>query len=144
MRAKIAACPGTPLKFFNTQMSTLIATLQAGGHGFSSYAANLYPELVQWICEHHAKDPATALNLQRLVAVAEYAINNKYPASAKVFVRENAGVEIGSLCRGTYDVLTRHECLPLIDLSRYVKSLELPVKIVTRPDRTSSRPTSSA
>ena len=131
MKAKIAALQGTPLKFYNTQMSSLIATLQAGGHGFSSYAANLYPELVQWVCLNFAKDPAQALALQRLVAVSEYSINNKYPSSAKTFVRENAGVDIGPLCRGTYDVLTRHETLPLIDLINYVKGLTLPVPITT-------------
>lgn len=144
MKAKIAACQGSPLKFYNTQMSTLIATLQAGGHGFSSYAANIFPELVQWICEHHTDEAAAALSLQRLVAVSEYAINNKYPASAKVFVRENAGVQIGSLCRGTYDVLTRHECLPLIDLSNYVKGLKLPVAIVTLPGGSPTRQPSVA
>ena len=133
MRTKIAACKGTPLKFYNTEMSTLIATLQAGGQGFSSYAANMYPELVQWICLNHVKQPAVAESLQRLVAIAEYAINSKYPASAKVFVRENAGVQMGVLCRGTYEVLSPHDVLPLIDLSAYVKSLSLPVKIVTLP-----------
>jgi len=129
--AKIAASRGSLLKVYTTQMSTLIPTLEAGGHGFSSYGANLYPELVQWICENFSKDPVKALELQRLVAIAEYCINGKYPASAKVFVRENTGVPMGTLCRGTYDALSVHDTLPLIDLSRYVKALSLPVKIVT-------------
>lgn len=131
IKAKIAASRGTFLKVFTTQMSSLIATLEAGGHGFSSYGANLYPELVQWVCQNHAKYPEKAQELQRLIAVAEYCVNGKYPASAKVFVRENAGVPIRSLCRGTYDTLSLHDTLPLIDLGQYVKSLSLPVKVVT-------------
>lgn len=131
MKAKIGALRGSPLKFFNTQMSSLIATLEAGGHGFCSYGANLYPELVHWVCLNFAKDPARALTLGQLVAISEYAINNKYPSSAKTFVCENAGVDIGPLCRGTYDVLTRHETLPLLDLINYVKGLDLPVPVTT-------------
>ena len=131
MKTKIALCRGTPLKFFNTQMGTLIDTLTAGGHGFSSYAANLYPELVHWVCTHHADRPADALRVQQLLAIAEYMINNKYPASAKVFIRENAGVPIGSLCRATYDVMTRHECLSLLALIDYVRSLTLPVPLAS-------------
>lgn len=131
MKQKLAAISGTGLKFFNTQMGTLIDTLEAGGHGFSSYAANLYPELVQWVSVNFDKDRATALKVQQLLAIAEHSINSKYPASAKYFVSQNAGVDIATTCRSIYDVMSRHDQLPLLALIDYVKGLDLPVDIVS-------------
>jgi 4-hydroxy-tetrahydrodipicolinate synthase len=130
MKAKLAAVQGTGLKFFNTQMGTLIDTLDAGGHGFSSYAANLYPELVQWVSLNFAKDRATAIKIQQLLAIAEHSINSKYPASAKYFVSQNAGIDIATTCRSIYETMGRHDQLPLLALIDYVKSLDLPVPIV--------------
>lgn len=136
MQAKLAAIKGTGLKFFNTQMGTLIDTLDAGGHGFSSYAANLYPELVQWVSLNFAAHRDTALMVQQLLAIAEHSINSKYPASAKYFVSRNAGIPIAATCRSIYDSLSRHDELPLIALIDYVKSLELPVPVTDmRSDR---------
>jgi 4-hydroxy-tetrahydrodipicolinate synthase len=131
MRKKLKAVAGTGLKFFNTQMGTLIDTLDAGGHGFSSYAANLYPELVQWLSTNHAADRTQALRVQQLLAIAEHAINAKYPASAKFFVAQNGGVDIATTCRSIYDSLSRHDELPLLALIDYVRSLDLPVDIVS-------------
>jgi 4-hydroxy-tetrahydrodipicolinate synthase len=134
MKAKVAAIRGTQLKFFNTQMGTLIDTLEAGGHGFSSYAANLYPELVQWVALNYASDRATALRLQQVLAIAEHAINSKYPASAKYFVSRNAGVDISTVCRSIYDSLSRHDQLPLEALMKHVRGLELPTPLVSLGD----------
>ncbi|MFK4812319.1 dihydrodipicolinate synthase family protein [Devosia sp. ZW T5_3] len=131
MKLKLAATKGSGLKFFNTQMGTLIDTLEAGGHGFSSYAANLYPELVQWVSINFDKDRATALKIQQLLAIAEHSINSKYPASAKYFVSQNAGVDIATTCRSIYDSLGRHDQLPLLALIDYVRSLDLPIEIVS-------------
>jgi 4-hydroxy-tetrahydrodipicolinate synthase len=131
MKAKLAAIRGTGLKFFNTQMGTLIDTLEAGGHGFSSYAANLYPELVQWVSVNFDKDRATALKVQQVLAVAEHAINSKYPASAKYFVSRNGGVDISTVCRSIYDSLSRHDQLPLEALIEHVRGLELPTPVVS-------------
>lgn len=131
MKEKLAAIKGTGLKFFNTQMGTLIDTLEAGGHGFSSYAANLYPELVQWVSINFDKDRATALKVQQILAIAEHSINSKYPASAKYFVSRNGGVDISTVCRSIYDSLSRHDQLPLEALINYVRGIELPVPIVS-------------
>lgn len=130
MKTKLGAIAGTGLKFFNTQMGTLIDTLDAGGHGFSSYAANLYPELVQWVSINAATQRKEALRIQQLLAIAEHSINSKYPASAKYFVSRNAGVPIATTCRSIYDSLGRHDQLPLLAMIDYVKSLDLPIAVV--------------
>lgn len=135
MKSKLAAISGTGLKFFNTQMGTLIDTLDAGGHGFSSYAANLYPELVQWVSINAGTRRDEALKIQQLLAIAEHSINSKYPASAKYFVSQNAGVPIATTCRSIYDSLGRHDQLPLLALIDYVKSLDLPVKVTDMSGR---------
>jgi 4-hydroxy-tetrahydrodipicolinate synthase len=130
MKEKLAAIAGTELKFFNTQMGTLVDTLEGGGHGFSSYAANLYPELVQWVSINASEQPDTARRIQQILAIAEHSINSKYPASAKYFVSENAGVPIATTCRSIYDNLSRHDQLPLLALIDYVKTLELPTPVI--------------
>lgn len=129
MKNKLTAIKGTGLKFFNTQMGTLIDTLEAGGHGFSSYAANLYPELVQWVSLNFATQPEKARQVQNILAIAEHMIGSKYPASAKFFVSRNAGVDIATTCRSIYDSLSRHDELPLEALIEYVKMLDLPVPV---------------
>ncbi|UXN73528.1 hypothetical protein N8D56_22350 [Devosia sp. A8/3-2] len=85
MKQKLAATKGSGLKFFNTQMGTLIDTLEAGGHGFSSYAANLYPELVQWVSINFDKDRATALKIQQVLAIAEHSINSEISRLGQIF-----------------------------------------------------------
>ncbi|RYE86670.1 MAG: dihydrodipicolinate synthase family protein [Hyphomicrobiales bacterium] len=131
MKKKLAAIKGTDLKFFNTQMGSLVDTLEAGGHGFSSYAANLYPELVQWVSVNFDKDRATAIKVQQILAIAEHSINSKYPASAKYFVSRNGGVDISTVCRSIYDSLSRHDQLPLEALIDHVRGLALPVPVVS-------------
>jgi 4-hydroxy-tetrahydrodipicolinate synthase len=133
MTDKLAVIRGTGLKFFNTQMGTLIETLEMGGHGFSSYAANLYPELVQWVTINFDTDREAAVKVQQILAIAEHAINSKYPASAKYFVSRNGGVDISTVCRSIYDSLSRHDQLPLEALIEHVRGLDLPTPVVSLP-----------
>ena len=97
-RAKIAACRGTPLRWFNAHAPSLLASLQAGGDGFSGIAANLYPELFSWLCAHFADQPERAAALQRRLALWDLAIRPGYPHSAKTFLRR-CGLPIGDSCR---------------------------------------------
>jgi 4-hydroxy-tetrahydrodipicolinate synthase len=131
MKAKIAATAGTGMKFFTTQMGSLVEVIEAGGHGFSSYAANLYPELVQWVAVNARENRETALRVQRLLAIAEHSINSKYPASAKYFLRANAGIDLSIRCRSICDTLSMHDRLPLDALIEIVRQADLPVEIVT-------------
>lgn len=97
-RAKIAACRGTPLRWFNAHVPSLLASLQAGGDGFSGIAANLYPELFSWLCAEFAKQPERAAALQRKLTLWDLAIRQGYPHSAKSFLRRR-GLPITDTCR---------------------------------------------
>lgn len=97
-RAKIAACRGTPLRWYNAHTPTLLASLQAGGDGFSGVAANLYPELFAWLCAKFATRPAEAAELQNRLTLWELAIRGGYPRSAKAFLRRR-GLPILDVCR---------------------------------------------
>lgn len=124
IRAKIAATAGTPLRFFNAEMSSLSDSLAAGGHGFSGIAANLYPELLVWLCANWSA-PA-ARRLQLLLSVAEMTAEHKYPASAKLFLGETRRVAISPACRVDVSPLTEHDRRAVAHLAEYLQGLELP------------------
>lgn len=85
IRSKIAATRGTPFGFFNAQTATLLDSLKAGGDGYSGTAANFFPSLHAWLCEHFDAEPEVSAELQRFLCTVEPAIRTKYPSSAKWF-----------------------------------------------------------
>ncbi len=97
-RAKIAAVHGTPLRWFNAHVPTLLSSLQAGGDGYSGTAANLYPELFAWLCRNYAAYPPEAAALQRLLTLWDVVIRPRYPQSAKVFLQRR-GLPLSDACR---------------------------------------------
>ncbi|MGI8483248.1 MAG: dihydrodipicolinate synthase family protein [Thermomicrobiales bacterium] len=123
--AKIAAIVGTPLKFFNAEISSLSDSLSIGGNGFSGVAANFYPEHLVWLCEHWAE--AEASELQYFLSVAEMVIDHKYPSSAKYFLRETRSAEISTICRVPDQLLTEHDRRTIIHLAECLKTLDFPV-----------------
>lgn len=122
--AKIAVVAGTPLKFFNAEISSLSDSLSAGGNGFSGVAANFYPELLVWLCENWAE--AEARRLQYFLSVAEMAADHRYPASAKCFLREARCMEISTICRVHDQLITEHDHRTIIHLAEYLKTLDFP------------------
>jgi len=122
IRAKIAAVRGTPFRFYNANTATLLASLQAGGHGFSGIAANYFAGLQVWLCRHWQDEPERATRLQHFLSVAEAVVRFKYPASAKVFRRLD-GMAIGPTCRVPAEPLTEEDVrilTHLLALSREV------------------------
>ncbi|WP_420112933.1 dihydrodipicolinate synthase family protein [Pseudactinotalea sp.] len=127
MTARIEATRGTPLKHYNAAISSLVSTLRAGGHGFSGYAANIYPDVVAWLCANVAAAPAPEVErAQRLLSVAEHAINSRYPTSAKYLLAHRAGLPVLPVSRWKPESIGPHEGQPLRDLVDYIASLELP------------------
>ena len=89
MQAKlnaIASVKGTPFRFYNANVETLLASLEMGGHGFSGICANLYPHLSAWLCANHDRDRANASTVQDFLSVAEATVCVNYPASAKLYL----------------------------------------------------------
>lgn len=127
MAARVDALRGTPLKHYNAEISSLVATLRAGGHGFSGYAANIYPDLVAWLCSEHARaDQAEIERVQRLLSIVEHAVNNRYPTSAKYLLAHRTGLPVEPVSRWKPEAIGEHEGQPLRDLVDYLGSLDLP------------------
>lgn len=90
----IKTVDGSPFKFYNGNVATLLPSLQAGGHGFSGVSCNFYPWLHVWLVNNWEPKPEQAAKVQRFLAVAENTVKAKYPASAKVYLALNYGVAI--------------------------------------------------
>jgi len=98
IRAKIEAASGSPLKMFNANTPLLYRSLQEGAAGYSGIATNIYPELLVWLCSHYEDEGVRAAKLDHYMRLAWYAIKNKYPTSAKAFLRRE-GLDIQPICR---------------------------------------------
>jgi len=82
IRAKIEAARGSGFKLFNANAATLLASLQAGGAGYSGIMTHFHSDLYVWLCEHWKDQPERAAELQEfigLVSVIEYQL---YPVNA--------------------------------------------------------------
>jgi 4-hydroxy-tetrahydrodipicolinate synthase len=110
--AKLAAVRGTKLRWFNANCPTLLPSLRAGADGYCGIAANFFPELYVWLCQHTASHPEAAQRLQHFLSVADMAVRHKYPTAAKVFLARS-GLPIRPLCRTGTAVFGEEELLVL-------------------------------
>jgi len=120
IRDKIAATRGTPFRFYNAHTPTLLASLRAGGAGYSGTAANLYPELLVWLCRHYAERPERAERLQHLLSVCDRAAATQYPTVAKEYLAAD-GLPIGPTCRVPQTPLEEPDRTILHDLMALVR-----------------------
>ena len=105
IRAKLDAIgKGTPFKFYNANVETLLPSLRAGAHGFSGIGANFYPHLHAWLCHAAANAPPSPAKkrprstgndvcvamerVQDFLALAEGTVVIRYPQSAKEYLKE--------------------------------------------------------
>lgn len=98
MRQKLLAGQDTPLQLYNANTPTALATLRYGAAGVSCIAANVYPELLVWLCRNWAQRPAEAEHLQRLLCLMDLVVSAKYPSCAKRMLRMR-GLPIDITCR---------------------------------------------
>ena len=126
MAARIQVMQGTRLKLYNAAIGSLTPSLELGASGLSGYAANLYPDLVAWLCSHHAEGrQATAV--QRLLTVVEHSVNLRYPTSAKFLLDVSSRLDFRSISRWKPEAIGDHEGLPLRELAAYLNDLDLPL-----------------
>lgn len=112
IRGKIAAVSGTQLMWRNANSPTLLYSLQQGGAGFAGIGANFLPGHFAWLCKHFADEPEKSAKLQRFLSVADMAVRNKYPTSAKLFLA-GLGIAINPVCRDRNQMLSEEEFLIL-------------------------------
>ncbi|PTX96234.1 dihydrodipicolinate synthase family protein [Spartobacteria bacterium LR76] len=123
IQAKLAAVSGTPLRFYNAHTATLLASLQAGGHGFSGVGANAIPHLYAWLCRHFDEEPEVARELQAFLVESSPAVDVGYPFSVKTYLGIH-GVPMTSLARLGASTITAAEINALALFHRKVEVWE--------------------
>jgi 4-hydroxy-tetrahydrodipicolinate synthase len=98
IEAKLAAVEGTPLKLYNANSASLLATLRMGAAGFSGVMANFHPELYAWLVENWQSNPAGAEAMQAFLGLASVVEYQMYPTNAKYHMQLE-GLPVGLFAR---------------------------------------------
>ena len=83
IRRRVELIEGSRLHIANANGQTLLASLQAGAHGYSGVMTNFHPELYVWLCDNWQRDPEKAAVLSDYLATASLAEQLDYPICAK-------------------------------------------------------------
>ena len=121
--AMIKAVEGTKLGFFNAHTKTLLASLRAGGMGYSGIAGNFYPDLFAWMCAHFAELPETADRLQRFFSETADLVGHKYLTAAKKLLSLR-GLDIHTASRAGEQELNEDEIASLLRFKEQIEAWE--------------------
>lgn len=139
IRAKVRAVAGTPLKIFNANSATLLASLQAGCAGFSGVMLNFHPELYGRLCHRWQEEPQEAQRLQHFATVASLIELQLYPTNAKYHMMLD-GVPIGYATRSkdvaAFDALRQTEVEHLYGMWQSFPMPEDPIPTPSRERKT--------
>ena len=83
IRRRLGLIRGSRLHLANANGQTLLASLQAGCHGYSGVMTNFHPELYVWLCENWQKEPEKAIMVSDYLSTASLAEHLDYPICAK-------------------------------------------------------------
>lgn len=83
IRRRLDLIKGTPLHIANANGQTLLASLQAGCHGYSGVMTNFHPELYVWLCENWQSQPEKAELVSNFISTASLVECLDYPICAK-------------------------------------------------------------
>lgn len=87
IRRRLALIAGSRLHIANANGQTLLASLQAGAHGYSGVMTNFHPELYVWLCENWQTQPEKAEIVSDYLGTASLAEHLDYPICAKDYQR---------------------------------------------------------
>ena len=83
IRRRVELTRGTRLHIANANGQTLLASLQAGAHGYSGVMTNFHPELYVWLCDNWQQEPEKAETVFAYLSTASLAECLDYPICAK-------------------------------------------------------------
>jgi 4-hydroxy-tetrahydrodipicolinate synthase len=83
IRRRLDLIRGSRLHLANANGQTLLASLQAGCHGYSGVMTNFHPELYVWLCENWQKEAEKAIVVSDYLSTASLAEHLDYPICAK-------------------------------------------------------------
>jgi 4-hydroxy-tetrahydrodipicolinate synthase len=122
----------TPMRLYNANAASYLASLRYGFKGFCGIMANYHPEIYAWLAEHFSEDAEKAENVQSFLTVASFGEGRVSPVSAKYHIsRTGAPIGIFSRIRDCRELsaLNRYETEQMALLADWVKSyIGIPVK----------------
>ena len=83
IKRRIELIKGSNLHIANANGQTLLASLQAGAHGYSGIMTNFHPELYVWLCNNWQNQPEKAQIVSDYLSTASLAECLDYPICAK-------------------------------------------------------------
>jgi 4-hydroxy-tetrahydrodipicolinate synthase len=83
IRRRLAVLKGSPLWLFNANTTTYLASLRAGGAGFSGVMMNFHMDLYDWLFRHWADRPEEADRVQAFLTLFSGIERQYYPVNAK-------------------------------------------------------------
>ena len=98
IQAKQQAVQGTPLKIFNANTATLLASMRLGVEGVSGIMANFHADLYTLLIRLMKADDPAAETLQAYLTMASWIENMLYPVCAKAY-RALQGMSITTVTR---------------------------------------------
>lgn len=121
---KIDAVKGSPLKIFNANSATLLASLRLGVAGFSGVMANFHPDLYVRLSECGDFQSETAEMIQAFIGPASLIELQMYPVNAKYHLQQ-IGLSLAMHCRtrdaGTFRENQKSEVMQLDRLYQLFK-----------------------
>lgn len=83
IKRRIALIKDSQLHIANANGQTLLASLQAGAHGYSGIMTNFHPELYVWLCDNWRQEPEKAEIVSDYLSTASLVECLDYPICAK-------------------------------------------------------------
>lgn len=123
LQAKINAANNSNIIYTNANAPTLLDSLKLGGGGYSGIGANLLPWHYAWLCHNFTAYAEEAHKLQRFLSIADMAVRNKYPTSAKIFLSMQ-GLPIKPICRTQDCTFSEEELLILEHLNEAANDIK--------------------
>ncbi len=126
MTERLNVIGDTRMRLYNAAIASLVPSVQLGASGLSGYAANVYPDLVSWVCRHaNDADQADVLRVQRVLTMVEHSINLRYPTSAKFLLDASSRLHWRARSRWKPESIGDHEGEPLRQIAQLVQELDL-------------------
>ena len=105
----------------NANCQTLLASLRAGGGGYSGIMANFHPKLYAWLCDNYDKEPEKAELVQSIIGTFGFTEwGQPYPLTAKYNL---------NLCGIPTEIYARH--VPAEKLTKYHRDAVEQMKYAT-------------
>ena len=119
IRRRLELIAGSPLRLANANGRTLLASLQAGAHGYSGIMTNFHPDLYVWLCRHWHEQPEQARQLADYLGISSLVEHLDYPVCAKAYQVSLGNLHsIASRARDTSNYFATHYPLSVEQMLR--------------------------